>query len=199
MRPSDQILQEWFGELSPSGEVDPTVAQRWWVKDPAFDEHLRERYGAWHERAIAGELDEWIHEPRSCLALIILLDQFSRQLHRGSPLAFAGDSRALEIAERALARGFDQQVHPIERVFFYMPFEHAESRTAQERSVELFAQLLEEAPPGQRAMYQEFYDFAVKHKVIIDRFGHFPHRSATLDRPMTDEEREFLTQPDSSF
>lgn len=199
MRPSEQILEVWFGEPLDDWSVRPELAKRWFIKDPAFDQELKDRFGAWNARAIAGEFDEWCESPRGCLALVILLDQFTRQIHRGSPLAWSADTRALELAERAVARGDDQKVRPIERVFFYLPFEHAESRIAQERSVELFKRLLDETPEQHRPMYQEFYDYAVAHKVIIDRFGHFPHRSEILGRPLTEEEREFLKQPNSSF
>jgi uncharacterized protein (DUF924 family) len=156
--------------------------EKWFAKDEAFDSDLRERFGALHARAAAGELDDWATSPEGALVLLLLLDQFSRNIHRGTPQAFAQDEKARELARQAVAAGFDRQVEESLRVFFYLPFMHSESIIDQERSVALCHSL---ANPGS-------LPYARDHERIIRRFGRFPHRNPVLGRHTTPAERAFL-------
>lgn len=176
----DQVLRFWFEEAGPD---------RWWKADPAFDESIRERFSATWSRAAQGELHGWRAQPRGRLAEIIVLDQFSRNLFRDSSLAFAQDLAALALAQEAVAAGVHLQLIPIERSFLFLPYMHSESREIHAVAERLYR---EHAPPGN-------YDFELRHKAIIDRFGRYPHRNAVLGRPSTPEEVEFLKQPGSSF
>jgi len=174
------VLHFWFDELEP---------KQWFIKDLALDEQMRVRFGEVHRAASLGELESWRQTPDGRLAEVIVLDQFSRNLYRDTPLAFAYDGIALVLAQEAIALGADQEVAFEHRNFFYMPFMHSESALIHEKAVELFSK------PG--AEYS--YEFELKHKAIIDRFGRYPHRNAILGRDSTAEEIEFLKQPDSSF
>ena len=162
----------------------------WYKKDDAFDETIRQRFAADYERAAAGGLTGWRELPDGCLALIVLLDQFSRNMFRGTARAFATDALALKLAETAVERGFDQALAPARRRFVYMPFMHAEDVDHQRRCVELFA-----AMSGN----SKGLEFANKHLEIIERFGRFPHRNEILGRRNTVEEAAFLETPGSSF
>jgi uncharacterized protein (DUF924 family) len=181
------ILDFWFGP--------PPHAERaeWFRKDERFDGAIRARFGEAVGVALAGGYGDWCATPRGALARILLLDQFPRNIFRGTPQAFAGDERALATAQDAVARGLDRELEPVERWFCYLPFEHSEDRTVQERSLELFEALAEAT--GNRAPFE----WAEKHAVIIRRFGRYPHRNAILGRPSTPEEVEFLQLPGSSF
>ncbi len=172
-----EILTFWFEE---------TDSKKWFKKSAAFDASVVARFGATHAAAVAGALDRWAEDPKGALALIIVLDQFSRNIHRGSPLAFAADARALEVARQVVAAGWDAQMSDDERQFVYMPFMHSEELAAQETCVELFGRI------GR-------LKWAVDHHKIIARFGRFPHRNAVLKRASTEEEAAFLDEPGSSF
>lgn len=168
------ILHFWFVETKP---------YQWFRRDAAFDGVCRQRFGALHQRAAKGRLNAWRAHPKGALALIILLDQFSRNLFRDTQRAFAYDAIALDVAEEAVRRRFDFRFEPKQRAFFYMPFMHSEDLTAQERSVALFKARL---PGGMNVPY------AVEHHAIIKRFGRFPHRNKVLGRSSTPEEIAFL-------
>lgn len=184
------ILDFWFGR--PGTAEYGTERDFWFRKDPAFDAGIRSRFGVAIESALAGGLEEW-SSPRGSLARILLLDQFTRNAFRDTPRAFAGDARALALAEAAIGRGDDRGLPAVERWFMYMPFEHAESPSAQERAVELFRGLGEETGlTGQLA-------WAEKHAEVIRRFGRFPHRNAILGRESTPDETAFLATPGSRF
>lgn len=188
---ASDLLDGWFGERARA---------HWFSHDPAFDNELRAQFGATLEAAERGELDSWADAPDSCLALVILLDQLSRNLYRGTPQAFANDRRARTIAEAALARGFDQQVALDRRSFFYMPLMHAEDIAAQRLSVELFERWAAAHEPGPAAdVANAAVKFARRHFDIVDRFGRFPHRNALLGRTSTPDEISFLEEPMSSF
>lgn len=187
------VLDFWFGD----GTEDRTA--RWFGADPGFDEAIRARFGAALEEARAGRLDHWAETPRGRLALIILLDQFSRNLHRGDGRSFENDARAQRLVREGLERGDDRALSVMERAFFYMPLQHAEDRELQALSVECFRRLRDEAPPEMKKMTEGFYEYAVRHKVVVDRFGRFPHRNALLGRPSTPEEQEFLASPRAPF
>lgn len=182
-----QILDFWFG--APDSEAYGKPREIWFKSDNAFDDAIRQRFEAVLAEASAGAHDGMADTPEGALALTILLDQFPRNIYRGTPGAFAFDPKALSVARDALAAGHDQAVAPFQRSFLYLPFEHSESLADQERSVALFAALGDE----------NTLDYAVQHRDIIVRFGRFPHRNAILRRESTPEERTFLEQPDSSF
>ncbi len=185
------ILAFWFGpagSLERSGERDV-----WFRKDEAFDAEIRSRFGNAVDIALAGGYGDWCATAEGSLARVLLLDQFTRNVHRDTPAAFAGDTRALATARDAVARGLDRALDPYGRWFLYMPFVHAEDRDMQRRSLELFGALAEEtglAGP---------LEWAHKHADVIARFGRYPHRNAILMRTSTPEEVAFLTQPGSRF
>jgi len=197
----DAILTAWFGTPDESPEA---VAKRWFVRDPGFDESLRARLGDDHAAAGRGELDAWAVTARGALALVILLDQLSRNLYRDDPRAFANDAHALAIARAALAGGLDRELDWNQRVFLVMPLMHDESAAVQAEAVAQFAGLAEAAAQAgasaeQRKQLVNTLDFAERHAAIVHRFGRFPHRNAALGRVSTAEEAEFLQQPGSSF
>jgi uncharacterized protein (DUF924 family) len=183
------ILDFWFGMAKGLG----TPRIEWFRKDPAFDGQIRASFGELHGQAAARALDAWRASPETMLALVILLDQFSRNLYRGDPRAFAQDEYARECASEALRRGDDLGFIPVQRQFLYLPFEHSEDLADQDRGVELMHSL--EAFEETRGLTA----WAEKHRDIIRRFGRFPHRNAVLGRPSTPEELEFLKHPDSGF
>jgi uncharacterized protein (DUF924 family) len=187
------ILSFWFGD-SPEESSYEQRRKLWFRKRPELDAEIRQRFADVYEQAAVGELDPWQQAPSSCLALILLLDQFPRNMFRDTPQAFATDAKALEVAQQAVAQGFDQQLTPIQRIFVYLPFEHSENLAHQQRSVELMRQLSTEAPE-----LDDVFDYAVRHQEVIERFGRFPHRNSILGRQSTPEEVEFLKQPGSSF
>jgi uncharacterized protein (DUF924 family) len=190
----EDVLGVWLG---PGDEPDDAHRTRWFTKDPEHDRMLRERFGALLERAGRGELDGWAATPRGALALLIVLDQLSRNIHRGSPRSFENDARALELARAAIARGDHLAVPVGTRVFFGMPLMHAEDPAAQEDSVRFFEALAAETGEGDRE--GGAVDYARRHRDIVVRFGRFPHRNTILGRTSTGDEVAFLTTKGSSF
>lgn len=182
-----EVLSFWFGD--PPGPSRP----EWFRKDPAFDARIRSRFGELHARAARRELEHWREARDSMLALVVVLDQFSRNLHRDDARAFAQDAHALECAQQALARGDDRELLPVQRQFLYLPFEHSERLADQVRGLELMRSL--EAYEATRGCAE----WAARHLAIVERFGRFPHRNAALGRESTAEEAAFLRQPGSSF
>jgi len=174
------VIKFWFDELEPI---------QWWKKDEAVDREIASRFGTIHQQATLGELESWREADEGRLAEIIVLDQFSRNIHRDSPLTFAFDGMALALAQEAVRSGTDQRLALEKRAFIYMPYMHSESPLIHQKALELFAQ------PG--AEYN--YEFELKHKAIIDRFGRYPHRNDVLGRSSTPEEIEFLKEPGPSF
>jgi len=188
----DDIIQFWFDRpLSEAGTA--SYRKVWFAKNADFDAVVKQRFADVYAAGLAGQLDPWRTTPTGTLALILLFDQFPRNMFRDTPAAFATDAKALELAKGAIAQGFDQQLTPMQRWFVYMPFMHSESLNDQQRSVELF-ETLRTHPAIASA-----YDYALKHRAVIERFGRFPHRNVLLDRTSTPTELEFLTQPGSSF
>lgn len=189
MRPED-VLDFWLGGDVPGGSWRAQT-ERWFGGGPALDAEIRARFGEAVAAALRGRLDAWAQTPRGRVALVILLDQFTRNVYRGRPEAFAGDARALALAEEAATDGTDRQLHPVERMFLYMPFMHAESLAAQERGVALFRALAEE--PGEaQEMLQGVVPYAEEHCETVRRFGRFPHRNTLLGRTATGAERAYL-------
>lgn len=185
------VLAFWFG--APGSPGRGQARPEWFRKDPAFDDDIRRRFGDAVARALAGGFGEWCTSAEGALARILLLDQFTRNIFRGTPRAFAGDALALAAAEDAVARGLDRELPALERRFVYMPFEHAESVPAQHRSLELFGALSKAASDDDPLVW------ARKHAEVIFRFGRYPHRNAILGRTSTPEEEAFLREPGSSF
>ena len=173
---AEEVLQFWFGQ-------DP---KRWFEKNATFDAEIRTRFLPLYEELSSN--DDWLSAPRDCLARIIVLDQFPRNMFRGTPRAFASDPLALAAAKHAVAKGFDRDMPAVEKQFLYLPFEHSEALADQERACELM-----------KTLNEDLYGWAVKHKVIVERFGRFPHRNQILGRESTPEEIEFLKQPGSGF
>lgn len=187
----EEVLAFWFGW--PDAADYGQYRKAWFVKDATFDAAIRERFlGTW-QRASQGGLADWAESPRSTLALIVVMDQFPRNLFRGDARSFSTDSRALQIACNLVDAGFDAVLLPVERSFVYLPFEHCEDPAMQDRSVQLFA-ALEAHPAGSQML-----DYARRHRDVIARFGRFPHRNAVLGRISTPEELAWLAQPGSGF
>jgi prolyl oligopeptidase len=186
------VLDFWFG---PAGDPDHTrVRKFWFVKDAATDRAIAERFGPLIERALRGELADWAARPKSALAQILLLDQFTRNVFRDTPRAFAGDAQALRAAGAMVGTRQDEAVPAAWRSFVYLPFEHAESPAVQDEAVRLFTRLAASAPE-----LSEMLDYAHKHRVVVQRFGRFPHRNVILGRQSTAEEVAFLREPGSRF
>jgi uncharacterized protein (DUF924 family) len=176
----NEVLHFWFEEIEPSF---------WWKKDIDFDRLITQKFTSLHQQASAGELFSWRKSAPGCLAEVIILDQFSRNMFRDSEKAFAQDSLALVLAQQAIASGADKQLTTIQRSFLYMPFMHSESLLIHQQAEKLYT---ENAIPGN-------LDFELKHKRIIEKFGRYPHRNEILKRQSSAAEIAFLQQPDSSF
>lgn len=174
------ILDFWFS---------PKTQPNWFAKSDQFDQSLKEKFGNILEQASRAELWSWRKNADGRLAEILVLDQFSRNIFRDTPRAFAQDSLALALAQEAISQDLDKQLSPEQRSFLYMPFMHSESKLIHEFALKLF----------QRLGNPENLEYEIKHKIIIDRFGRYPHRNQILGRESTEEELSFLTQPDSSF
>ncbi|WP_206953100.1 DUF924 family protein [Trinickia acidisoli] len=189
------VLDFWFGEPGTAAFGQPS--ERWFKGDEAFDALILERFGTTLAQARRGGCDAWQRTPLGALALIVVLDQFSRNTCRGRPEAFAGDAQALAVARRLVESGADRDLPSAEhRAFAYLPFEHCESLAVQHESVRLFEALVRETGAAGEGNY---FDYARQHAAIIERFGRFPHRNKALGRVSTDEERAFLREPGSSF
>lgn len=177
---SKTVLDFWFVELGPEDRFK---------KSDELDVQIVERFGRFHHAAVSGELYSWRESGLGALAEVIVLDQFSRNMYREDPRSFSQDPQALTLAQEAVRRGLDQELTPDQKAFLYMPYMHSESALIHEVALELF---------GQSGL--EFYlEYEIKHKVIVDRFGRYPHRNKILGRTSTAEEIEFLKQPGSSF
>ncbi|MCQ4284121.1 DUF924 domain-containing protein [Pseudomonas stutzeri] len=197
--PSQELLNWWFGEGTTATEVAGAKNGLWFGYKPEQDEEARERFGDLTERALAGELNEWVELPHGWLALVLLLDQLPRMIHRGTPKAFAGDERALQLVRDGMAHGGDVLLAPIQRVFIYLVLEHAENLSVQDQAVQQFEQLLGIADAGEQKLFADFLDFAERHRQVIARFGRFPHRNAILGRSSSEAEQTFLAGPGSGF
>jgi len=195
----EMILGYWFGADPDKAALARDRADLWWAKNAEADRDIRERFETTVLLAGTGNLDLWLAEPRGRLALIILIDQFTRNIYRESPRAFALDAKALECGLTGIELGYDRSLRPIERVFFYLPLEHSERLEHQELSVRLIGDLVPLAAPEQKEIFEQYLDIAIRHRDIIARFGRFPHRNRILGRPSTPDELQFLSQPGSSF
>lgn len=193
----DDVIRFWLGE---PGAPPLASADRWFKKDEVLDREIKERFEPVLERGVRGELASWETTPRGRLALVLVYDQLSRNMYRGTASAFAQDELARAVAMKALDAGDERSLTPIETSFLLMPFMHAEDLGLQKRCVEGFAKLHDEATDeGLRANFESSAKYARMHAAIIERFGRFPHRNAIVGRPSTSEEVDFLKQPGSSF
>ncbi len=188
----EEILRFWFGDGPLSAEVAAERSPIWFMSSPVFDAEVGGRFGDLPERALAGELDAWTGEPRPALARVLVLDQFPRNLFRGSARSFAFDAAALAAALAAIDDGLHRSLHPIEASFLYLPLEHAEDLTMQDRCVALFEDLCSRCDETLRPQLEEYRDYAERHRAVIRRFGRFPHRNAVLGRESTAEETAHL-------
>lgn len=189
------VVDFWFGKPSDAEYGLPRKA--WFEKDAAFDAEICETFGNLVENVLADPAPPAADDSVSLLGRIIVLDQFTRNIYRGTARAFASDAQVLRLAVHATERGADRQLLPVQRVFVYLPFEHSESIAMQDRSVALFRALVQSHPD--LPWLANYLDYAEKHHAVIARFGRFPHRNAILDRPSTPDETAFLSQPGSAF
>lgn len=189
-----QILTFWFDDPTAPDSEYGQQRQVWFRKNAAFDQQIREMFLPTYELARQGQLDDWQNAPTTALALTILLDQFPRNMFRGTSRSFEADEQALQIAQAAIAQQHDHALLPVERIFFYLPFEHSENLAHQHQAVALFEVLVQAAPDLQSTL-----DYAYRHRDVIARFGRFPHRNSILGRTNTPEEEAFLQEPGSRF
>lgn len=197
--PSWELLSWWFGEGTTANEIAGEKSRLWFGYTPEQDAEARQRFGDVTERALAGELGEWAESPQGWLSLVLLLDQLPRMIYRGTPKAFAGDERALQLVRDGMAHGGDVLLAPIQRVFIYLVLEHAENLSVQDHAVQQFELLRDIAGAGERALFADFLDFAERHRRVIARFGRFPHRNEIMGRPSSEAELTFLNEPGSRF
>lgn len=195
----DSVLGFWFGPPASATETAERQRKLWFGKSPENDLAVAERFALTLTQAAEGKLAHWTTTPRGTLALVIVLDQFPHHVHRERREAFAYDDQALALSLAAIDAASDAGLAPIERVFLYLPLEHAESIALQERAVALFERLALEATPQERALFEDFADYARRHRDVVARFGRFPHRNALLGRTSSATELEFLRQPGSRF
>jgi uncharacterized protein (DUF924 family) len=195
----ESVLSFWFGELDALGRAANAQRDRWWKKDAAFDQQIRLQFGALHTAALHGELEDWLTTPRSTLAYIIVLDQFSRNMFRDTSAQFAGDERALTAALRGIELGLDRELCLDERALFYMPLMHSEELALQERCLQLYQRMSQELSGSARASMLNRIGYAERHRDIVRKFGRFPHRNQVLGRSSTPEECDFLELPESRF
>lgn len=196
---ADAVLQFWFGSEPDDTKTAEQQNKLWWSKDSAVDQDISNRFKNSTLAAANGELDEWAEQPRDLLALVLLTDQFPRNMYRGLPTSFAFDALALQWSLIALDHGFERHLRPIERVFLYLPLEHSEVLEHQHRSVALFERLLQDVPAAHEQTFTGFVQFAVRHRDIVARFGRFPHRNEIFGRESTADELAFLQTAGSSF
>ena len=193
-----QVRDFWFGKLPLSAQALNQRLALWFPGDEsadavrARDEAIRARFGELVERAARGDLASWADSPRRCLSLIILLDQFPRNIYRSTARAFATDELALAATLSGMQSAADGALDVVERIFFYMPLQHCEAREVQDESVAAYRRLLTEAPQESRTIFEESLEAAEQHHSIIERFGRFPHRNRVLERANTPEEEAWL-------
>ena len=193
------VLAYWLGNVPPSNEGALEKRALWFTKSDAVDREIAHQFGDHVEEAKAGELDHWAQTAEGTLALLIVLDQFTRNIWRGKPESFSGDEKALALAKLALSEGRDAQVASVARMFFYLPLEHAEDMACQNASVAAFAQLAARSDAASHAFFNDTLDYARRHREVVAQFGRFPHRNPMLGRSSTPEELHYLAQPGAGF
>ncbi|WP_137886322.1 DUF924 family protein [Pseudomonas sp. 2FE] len=197
--PWQPLLDWWFGSATTAAEVAAARTGLWFGKQDSQDDQARERFAEQVEQALSGGLADWLAEPAGWLALILLLDQLPRMIHRDRPQAFAGDHRAQQLVREGLAHGWEAALTPIQQVFIYLVLEHAEDLPSQTQALARFAALRAGAAASEDALFAGYLDYAERHRRVIARFGRFPHRNSILGRVSTAEEVAFLREPGSRF
>jgi uncharacterized protein (DUF924 family) len=195
----DGILSFWFGPIKQDGTWSDYYAKRWFSSDPEFDDQIKLLFERDVENAALGRFQDWKECPKGRLALILLLDQFPRNLYRGTARAFAYDKRALALCLEGIELGQDKKLAPIQQQFFYMPLMHAEEKAIQDKSIEIFQTLSIRVPFKQKEYFENTLRFATLHHHIVQQFGRFPHRNSILGRTSTQEEQEYLNESNQSF
>jgi uncharacterized protein (DUF924 family) len=193
------ILDFWFKEQQLTAPQIDGRMDVWFGEDPIFDEEVANKFSDDVDNASEGRLDHWAHEPRGRLALILLLDQFRRNIYRNTAEAFALDKAALKLCVEGAMEKKDKDLTPIQRAFFYMPLQHAESRKVQKKSVEIYSRLSEAVSATYKETFETIAQFAQLHADIVDQYGRFPHRNAILNRENSPEENEYLAGDAPSF
>ena len=186
------VLHFWFGDLSHPTAIPDQKTSMWFANGKDYDGEIQKRFGRLHQKACQGELDHWQYESKSLLALIIILDQFSRHIYRETAQAFEQDPKCITLVVTGIENGLDQSLYLIERKFFYMPLMHAEELKLQDLSVNMFSQLRDLAPAELKEFYARTLSFADSHRFVINKFGRFPELNTILGRTTTDDEEEFL-------
>jgi uncharacterized protein (DUF924 family) len=194
----EKILDFWFGEIK-DGLTTEDRNKFWFMPNAGVDNTIRDKFEALVTQAGSGELKSWESTPRGSLALIILLDQFTRNIYRGKPEAFQYDSKALRICDEGINKGWDKKLEIIERCFFYLPLEHSENLEDQNRCVRLYEELLVTVDKNKLSVIKNSLDYAVLHRDIIEEFGRFPHRNKILNRESTNKELDFLLKQGIKF
>lgn len=193
------VLDWWFGSAGSAAEVAAARGALWFGKQDSQDREARERFAGLVEQALAGGLEDWNQQPEGWLARVLLLDQLPRMIFRDTPRAFAGDSRAQALVREGMTQGWDAGLTPIQRVFIYLVLEHTEDLAAQDRAVACFSALRDAAPESEHRLFDDYLDYAERHRQVIARFARFPHRNAILGRSSSATELSFLQEPGSRF
>ena len=195
----EEVLSFWFMEKTLSAPQIDGRMDTWFGEDPVFDEEIAKEFADDIEKASDGKLDHWAHEPRGRLALILLLDQFRRNIFRNTPEAFEKDAAALKLCVEGAMEKKDKGLAPIQKAFFYMPLQHSESRKVQSKSREVYQRLTEAVSPTYKETFETIAQFADLHADIVERFGRFPHRNELLNRENSPEEEEYLSGDSPGF
>ncbi|QVL55187.1 MAG: DUF924 domain-containing protein [Simkaniaceae bacterium] len=189
----EEILEFWFGKIENPEDFPVDRLDLWFKKDEAVDTKIKQTFG----HLLEEDLKEWDKEVKGRLAHLLILDQFSRHIHRGKPESFHYDPQSLALVIEGLGKGMDQELLPVERAFFYMPLQHIEDPKVQDLSVKCYKRLFVDAPESVKSMYHEFYKYALRHQEPIATFGRFPHRNSILGRTSSTEEEAYLKKEGS--
>jgi uncharacterized protein (DUF924 family) len=195
----EDILQFWFGAFPTPYTADSSKVDMWFKDGAAYDSEIFINFGVDYQQAIDGELDHWLDSYRGRLALIILLDQFSRHIHRGTAQAFAQDARAQVLCIDGIGAGDDMRCHAVERSFYYLPLEHAEDIEMQALSLKAYTQLLADVPEQYQQPFEMNLEFARRHHYVIEKFGRFPELNEMMERESSEEEKAFISSGEYSF
>ena len=195
----EEILSFWFVGYDSPYEYEYGMIGKWFSSDPSYNDEIRGRFGEDHRKASNGEYDNWAESPRGALALIILFDQFTRNLYPDTPENVSNDANAVRIARLAVDRGFDKQAWPLHKLFFYLPFEHAEDLDLQKLCIQKFDECIESETGKAKETFESFKSFAIMHYVVIEQYGRFPGRNQMLGRQNTPEEEEYLINNPDGF
>src|SRR5690554_130353 len=194
-----EVLDFWFGELDSQGSATAQISESWRMKDPDFDREIRERFEALYEDIVAGKKESWLKTSDGLIAYVVVIDQLSRNMFRGTPKMYASDAQVLAVAHKAIAQGRDKQAVFAHRNFLYMPLMHSELIDDQDRCVALYTAWHDELTGQQKAEVKKRIGYAIRHRDVVAQFGRFPHRNDILGRPSTAKEREFLKLPGAWF